>query len=90
MNPILRVWLYENWLEDQKDNVEIVKNHAYLLGSFWNPEAVRQLTGEGGQTHVSSEEELEESTRMVLEDRKRAESEKTGKPRKKRRRKIKE
>lgn len=87
MNPILKLWMYENWIEDQNDDVELVKNHAYLVGSFINPEAVRQLTGEGMMTSVSSDEEFEQSLRMVLEDGEREEKEK--KTKKRRRRKLK-
>ena len=87
MNPVLKLWMYENWLEDRNDHVELVKNHAYLVGSFINPEAVRQLTGDGMVTHVSSEEEFEQSLRMVLEDGKKEEQEK--KVKKRRRRKVK-
>ena len=58
--------MYENWLGDQNDDAELAKNHAYLVASFWNPEAVKQILGEGN-THQSTEEEFEESSRMVKE-----------------------
>lgn len=86
MNPILKVWMYENWLEDQNDDIELVKNHAYLVGSFINPEAVKQITGEGMTKHISSEDEYNASIRMVEEDRER---EKKEQPTKRRRRKLK-
>lgn len=64
MDPVQKVWMYENWLADQNDNAELAKNHAYLLGSFWNPEAVKQMIGDGN-VHVSTDDEFEESTQMV-------------------------
>ncbi len=85
MNPILKLWMFENWLEDQNDEVELVKNHAYLIGSFINPEAVRQLTGEGMVQHMSSDEEYEQSIKMVMDDGKKDE----GSIKKRRRRKVK-
>jgi hypothetical protein len=64
MDPIKKLWMFYNWVEDQKEKIEITKNHAYLIGSFINPEAVKKLMGEGN-TIQSSEEEFEESIKMV-------------------------
>lgn len=66
MDPVRKMWLYNNWIADQYDDAELAKNHAYLLGSFWNPEAVQQLIGDAN-VHTSTEEEYEESLRMVKE-----------------------
>lgn len=66
MDPVLKRWLFEQWLGDKKDAAELAKNQAYLLASFDHPEAVKQLLGEGN-VHQSTDEEFEESTRMVRE-----------------------
>ncbi len=66
MDPVQKIWMYENWLADQNDDAELAKNHAYLLASFWNPEAVKQILGDGN-VHMSTDEEFEESSRMVRE-----------------------
>jgi hypothetical protein len=63
MDPVLKMWLYEQWLGDHRDDAELAKNHAYLLGSFWNAEAVQQMLGDN--VHESSDEDMEESMRMV-------------------------
>ena len=63
----MKRWMYENWVADQFDDAELAKNHAYLLGSFWNPEAVKKLVGDAGNTHVSSDEDLVKSMEMVRE-----------------------
>lgn len=68
MDPVQKMYLFYHWIEDQNDDVELVKNHAYLLGSFWNPEAVKKLTGEGSQQYTSTDEEFEASTKLVAED----------------------
>jgi len=64
MDPVLKRWLFENWLGDRKDSAELAKNHAYLLASFDHADVVKQLLGQGN-VHVSSEEEFEESSKMV-------------------------
>ena len=87
MNPATRMWMFYNWMEDQNDDVELVKNHAYLLGSFWNPEAVKKLTGQSGQTISSTDEEFEQSLELVKQSQ--AEVPIESKKGKRRRRKIK-
>ena len=87
MDPFLRLWMFYNWIEDQNDDVELVKNHAYLLGSFWNPEAVAKLTGNDENSHKSTDEEFEASTKMIQME---IEQEELNKPKRKRRRKIQE
>ncbi len=64
MDPVQKIWMYENWLADQSDKAELAKNHAYLLASFWNPEAVKQMMGDGN-VHVSTDDEFEESNQIV-------------------------
>lgn len=65
MDPVLKLWLYEQWLGNQRDDAELAKNHAYLLGSFTNPEAVQQLLS--SNTHESSDEDFEESLKLVTD-----------------------
>ena len=67
MDPVLKMWMYENWMADQNDQMELAKNHAYLLASFWNPEAVQDILGTGGNVHISTEEDFEESSQIVKE-----------------------
>ena len=55
--------MFYNWLEDQKDTSEVAKNHAYIIGSFINPEAVQKLMGDN--TYVSDDKDFDESLEMV-------------------------
>jgi hypothetical protein len=66
MDPVQKVWMYENWIADQNDRTDLAKNHAYLLASFSHPETVKQILGEGN-VHISTDEEFEQSSKMVLE-----------------------
>jgi hypothetical protein len=65
MDPVLKLWLYQHWIGDQRDHAELAKNHAYLIGSFTNPEAVKQMMNEN--THESSDEDFQESQQMILD-----------------------
>lgn len=58
--------MFHNWIGDQLDRAELAKNQAYLLASFDHPEEVKKLMGDG-DVHVSTDEEFEESSRMVRE-----------------------
>lgn len=87
MDPVKKLWMFYNWIEDQNDDVELVKNHAYLLGSFSNPEAVKKLTGKDGQQYTSTDEEFEASTQLVISDAQNSANPETRK--RKRKRKIK-
>ena len=87
MDPVLKLWLYEQWLGDHRDDAELAKNHAYLLGSFWNAEAVQDMMNDN--IHESTDEELAESMKMVEDNDIRAlfkEMEDDRKPKKRRRR----
>lgn len=79
--------MFENWIADQTEEAELAKNHAYLLGSFWNPEAVKKMVGNDANTHVSSDEDLEASMKIVKEYKPTAVVE-DGKPKRHRKRKI--
>lgn len=66
MDPVQKRWLFNNWIAGQNEQAELAKNHAYLVASFWNPEAVQEIMG-NGNIHLSSDEEFEESSKMVRE-----------------------
>lgn len=64
MDPVLKTWMFYHWLEDQKEKIDITKNHAYLVGSFINPEAVKDMLQDGNKIE-SSDEDFEKSWQMV-------------------------
>jgi hypothetical protein len=64
MDPVQKLWMFENWQADQIDKMELAKNHAYLLASFSHPEAVGKILG-ANNAFESTDEEFDESTNMV-------------------------
>jgi hypothetical protein len=66
MDPVQKMWMFHQWIGDQLDSAELAKNHAYLLASFDHPEEVKKILG-GGDVHISTDEEFEESSRIVRE-----------------------
>jgi hypothetical protein len=69
MDPVQKIWMYEGWLADQREAFEQAKNHACTIGSFWNPEAAQKLMGIDDNTHISTEDDFEESLNIVKEGR---------------------
>jgi hypothetical protein len=66
MDPVQKIWMFHHWVGDQIDDAELAKNHAYLVASFDHPEEVKKLMGDG-DVHMSTDEEFEESSKMVRE-----------------------
>jgi hypothetical protein len=65
LDPIEKLFMFQGWMDDQIENAELAKNHAYLVGSFFNPEAVKAMTGGGDNVHKSSDEDFDKSMEMV-------------------------
>lgn len=65
IDPVLKMWLFYQWLGDHRDEADLAKNHAYLLGSFWNAEAVQKLMNDN--VHESSDDDMEESMKMITD-----------------------
>lgn len=93
MDPMKKMWYFHQWVGDQYDQVELAKNHAYLLGSFYNPEAVQKLLGQGGRSYKSTDDEFDKTTELMEQEIKRAGQDKTtteSKGKKKKKRKLKD
>ena len=43
MDPVLKMFMYAHWIEDQNEKVELLKNHGYLIASFIDPQAVKKI-----------------------------------------------
>jgi hypothetical protein len=83
INPYLKVWLYESWLHDRELEIEKLKQHAILTGSFSNPEAANKMIKDENPDFKSTD--FEETNKMVREKIIEQETEKkTGNKRKKR------
>jgi len=83
MEPVLKMYMFHHYLEDINEDVELAKNHGYLVGSFINPEAAKQIFNNNNYT--TTDEEFEESWKMVEESSKKAEQQ--NKPKRRRRKK---
>jgi len=67
--PVKRLWMYYSWCQDQEDRNELFKSFSIFLGSFYNPEAAQKMINKDGSSYSLTDEEFEESYKMVLEDK---------------------
>lgn len=65
MDPYLRLFIYESWVKDQEEEAETVKNNAYLLGSFINPEMVNRILDAEKNSHTMSDEAFDELSEKI-------------------------
>ncbi len=86
MNPVEKRWLYEGWVQKIEREIEVQRNIGILIGGFSNPEMARKMVKLDNPDHSSTDEEFEDSWKMVEES---AEKSKKNK-RKSRRRQRKE
>jgi hypothetical protein len=85
LNPVLRAFMYNNWVQDQNDEVEVLKNHGYLIGGFINPDMYRKIHNNKEIKSAETDEEFERKTEEFFNNLRKDENQ----PRiKKRKRKI--
>lgn len=63
INPYLKVWLYESWLFEKEEEIEKLRQHAILTGSFFNPEAAQKMIKDEDPDFKSTD--LDETNKMV-------------------------
>lgn len=63
MDEIQKIWMFHHWLSEQKDLAELAKNHALFVASFDHAEIVKKMID--GPDHMSTDEDFEETTKMV-------------------------
>ena len=68
MNPLTRLWLYESWCEDMAEKNEFAKSYGTFIGAFSNLEMAKAISGEGVTKIETSDEDMEGSMAMVLQD----------------------
>jgi hypothetical protein len=86
LDPVLKVYMYEHWVLDQKEDYDKLRGLAILEGSFVNPDAAKKMIKSETPDYESSDEEFLESMRMVRQDAEREKAEKALPPRRRPRR----
>jgi hypothetical protein len=84
MDPVQKMWMFYSWLEDKKESNESYKNHAYLVGGFSNPEMLQKIINADEKSVSVSEEEFEQSLKIVKESHENTENKASLKRRRKR------
>jgi len=67
MDPLLKLLMFEHWVEDQMEKGEDIRDISYAVGSFINPQAVRELLNRDNNTFKSTDAEFDEFSRKLIE-----------------------
>lgn len=65
MNPFTKLWLFYGWVEKNKNQGDILKDQAILIGSFTNPEAAQKMLGIGVTKIESDDDDFDRSFEYV-------------------------
>jgi hypothetical protein len=68
MDPLMRMWHYESWFHEQEIQMEKLKALGILIGSFYNPEAANKMIKQEQPDFASSDEDWDETSRMIRKD----------------------
>ena len=63
MNPVHKLFFFFHWIQKNNDRFELAKNHAYIIGGFINPEAIKKILG--ANTKKSSSEDFDKTFDML-------------------------
>lgn len=66
LDPIMRAWMFNSWLEDIKEEAEKDKQLGLLIGSFTNYEAVKSIISAENPDHMMSDEEFDNVSQQIL------------------------
>lgn len=67
MSPIKKLWMYESWRADLADQHEFARSYSIFTGSFYNMELAQRLISAENPDYKSTEEDFEQTVRMVEE-----------------------
>lgn len=67
MDPVRKAFYFYNWMADKNDKNEMIKDLGLLIGSFIDVEKVKNILGMNANKRISSDEDFDESTKMVKE-----------------------
>lgn len=79
--------MYESWLHDQEEEIDRLRHHGILVGSFFNHEAAKQMMTAEKPTHKSSDEEALKVMEKIRKEREGQEQAKASKGHRRKRRK---
>lgn len=69
MDPVMKLWMFESWIQDLTEKNEFAKNYSILVGSFSNYEMAQNMLGTGTvKTVNTSDEEFDKASNMLLND----------------------
>jgi hypothetical protein len=59
LEPIEKLYLFEQWVQDRREKAESQRHLALFIGSFTNPEAAKRILDAEANTYASDDTEFE-------------------------------
>jgi hypothetical protein len=59
MDPIMKLYMYEHWVQDFKEKNEFARSYSILQGSFSNPEMAKKMINSDNNTYSMAETDEE-------------------------------
>jgi hypothetical protein len=69
IDPMVWLWMYMSWIEDQNGRHKFARDYSVFVGSFSNPEAGKKMRDAEDPDYASSDDDFEESWKRVEADR---------------------
>lgn len=70
MNPALKLWMYEQWIQDLEDKHKMAESYVIMLGSFTNSEMAHRMRKAITPDWETSDEEFEKLSKNILAENK--------------------
>ena len=69
IDPMVWLWMYMSWIEDQTEKHNFMRDYVIFNGSFSNPEAAQKMRKHYEPDYELDDEEFEQSIDRVIKDR---------------------
>ncbi len=83
----MKQWMFQSWLEDNNEQLELARSQAILIGSFTNPEAAKEMIKNQSPDFSSTDEEFDRISEAIVKARE-DEEKKIEQPKRRKRRKV--
>lgn len=67
IDPVLKLYMYEHYIQDLQEKNEHAKHYSILIGSFANPEMAQKMLGTQGTQFKTSDAEFEKLSEQILQ-----------------------
>ena len=68
MDPLVKTWMFYNWLADIEEKNEASREHGILIGSFFNPEAAKKMIENAKPQYAMTDDEFDKQMEDLFKE----------------------